>query len=241
MAFLHGRLTSVWFNEHSLTPYLNSAGLSATGDTADTTVFGNTWKTAVAGQGSATASFGGFHDVDLTELDQGALGQDSGVLTYCPGGGAVIGDVARLALVIETSLSTSSPVGGAVAITWDALSQSSVGFGAVLHPLGEDTNTTTGATKDDAAASATGWMAHLHVTLVDGGAWVVKLQDSADGSSWADVTGGAFASLSAVGSERIVSAAATTALRRYIRYAATRTGGTAGDGITFALAVARTR
>lgn len=239
MAFLHGRNTVVLVNEWNLSPYLNSASINPTGETADTTTFGATWKTAIAGHLSMTASFAGFHDVDQTELDD-VLGTEGQVLTVCPGAGAAIGDHAWLLPVVETSLARSSPLGGAVAIAWDALASSAAALGEVLHPVGEDTNTTTGASRDGAAATTTGWMAHLHVTgPVDGGAWVVKLQDSADNSSWADVTGGAFASLSAVGSERLVSSASDAELRRYVRYVATRTGGSAGQGITFALAYAR--
>jgi hypothetical protein len=81
----------------------------------------------------------------------------------------------------------------------------------------------------------------LHVTAVDagGGSWVIKLEDSANGSDWTDVSAGAFAAKTAVGAERLRSAASTTTLRRYVRYTATRTGGSAGEGITFFVAYAR--
>jgi hypothetical protein len=118
-----------------------------------------------------------------------------------------------------------------------------IGFGDILHILTEDTNTTTGATKDDTAATATGWIAHLHVTAVDAGSWVVKLED-ASASNFSDgavVTDGTFTAATGATSQRLVSAAETTALRRYVRYVATRTGGAGGDGITFALAYSRNR
>jgi hypothetical protein len=41
-----------------------------------------------------------------------------------------------------------------------------------------------------------------------------------------------------VTSQRLTSAAGAT-LRRYVRYTATRTGGSVGNGITFALAYSR--
>lgn len=239
MPFLHGRNTVVLVNEWNLSPYLNSASVNPVGETADTTTFGATWKTAIAGHLSMTASFAGFHDVDQTELDD-MLGANDQVLTFCPGAGSAIGDHAWMLPVIETSLATSSPLGGAVAIAWDVLASSTSALGEMLHPLGEDTNNTTGASRDGGAATTTGWMAHLHVTgPVDGGSWVIKLQDSADNSSWADVTGASFTAATAATSERLVSSSATATLRRYVRYVATRTGGSAGHGITFALAVAR--
>lgn len=241
MTFLHGRNTKVWFNAYDVGPYLSSIGFSGSRDTADVTNFasgGN--KEAIAGTRSSTISAGGFHDADLTELDT-TMDSGSGVLTWSPGAGSAIGDRTYLASIIGTSLQRSSPVGDVVAIAWDTMADTVTGLGWILHPKGEDTNTTTGASKDDGAATSTGWQAHLHVFAVDGGSWVVKLQDSANNSAWTDVTGGAFAAVTGAASERLVSAASTTDLRRYLRYLATRTGGTAGDGITFALGYARNR
>lgn len=241
MATLHGKDTKVWFNEHDVGPYLNSIGLAGSKETAETTNFasgGN--KEYIAGARSVTASAGGFHDADFTEIDD-AMDSGDGLLTWSPGAGAAIGDRAYLASIIGTSLQRSAPLGGAVLIAWDTMASTVTGLGWILHPKGEDTNTTTGATKDDGAATTTGWQAHLHVFAVDGGSWVIKLQDSANGSAWSDVSGGAFAAATGAASERLVSAAATTELRRYLRYIATRTGGSAGDGITFGLGYARNR
>jgi hypothetical protein len=239
MAPVHGRHARIYVNEIDASGFLNSASITATGDTAEITAFGDTWKEHIAGQSSATFSAQGHHDADLLELDAN-LGTGGQVVTYCPGGASAIGDLARLVSLISTTVSTSAPVGGVVALGWDGMADTSVGAGWVLHPNGEDTNNTTGASRDDAAATATGWQAHLHVTgPVDGGSWVIKLQDSANNSDWDDVTGGAFTAATDVTSQRLVSAAATTALRRYVRYVATRTGGSAGNGITFQLSYAR--
>lgn len=238
MAFKHGRSTAVWYGQYDMGAYLNTASLQGSGDTADTTTFSNVgWKTSIAGTLSASVSMGGFADADFTALDS-ILGSGGGVLTYCPAGALAIGDRARLVSVITSALVRSAPVGGVVALGWDVQADSAVGIGDVLHILSKDTNTTTGASKDDAAATTTGWIAHVHVTSVDGGSWVIKLQDSADSSSWSDVTGAAFTAATGATAERLVSASGAT-LRRYVRYVATRTGGSAGQGITFALAYAR--
>ncbi len=239
MAFVHGRTTEVYWNGSNYSSLFNSASLSATGETADTTAFGATWRSSIAGLLTATASFSGFYDgIALTWL--GALGSDGGVLTYLPGGDTNIGDPARLLSVIETTVTISAPVADVVAVALDMQVQASVGFGQVLHPLSEDTNTTTGAEKDDASATATGWQAHLQVTAVDAGTWTIKLQDAAVSNTYSDVTNGAFSAVTTAGAERLVSATTTAALRRFVRYIATRSGGTAGDGITFSLTYART-
>ena len=185
MAFKHGKATTVWLGSIDLSPFLNSMDLAVDGDTADTTTFLATWKSAIAGAMGAKVDFGGLYDPGETTLEALILSMVPGALTYCPAGGAAIGDRARLVSAIETAYAESSPVGGVVAVKGSFLADGVVGFGDVLHPLAEDTNTTTGAT-----------------------------------------------------SQRLRGAAGAT-LRRHVRYVATRTGGSAGDGITFALAYSR--
>lgn len=242
MTALHGRNTKVWFNSADLSGFLHDAGLDVSAGTSDVTTFASGgWRDHISGLLEATMAFAGNYDVDEGRSMGDSLGVDAGVLTYCPGAGAAIGDLARLASITGTAYRESSPYGDKVAVSWDALSEEALHFGYVLHPFGEDTNTTTGASRNDGAATETGWTAHLHCSLVDGGSWVVKIQDSADNSNWDDVTGGAFDALTAAGYQRLQSAAADDELRRYIRYVATRTGGSAGQGMTFGLAIARTR
>lgn len=239
MPFAHGKNTTVLLDAANLSPFLNSADVTYDVDTADTTAFQSAWKTALAGQVAAKADLGGMYDP--TELTmRNLIGVDAsltgGLLTIAPA--PAIGERAHLLAIVASSYAESSPVGGIVGLKWSVLGASAVGMGALLHALTEDTNTTTGAGRDDGAQSTTGWTAHLHVSAVDAGSWVVKLQDSSDGSAWADVSGGAFTAKTGSGAQRLTSAAGAT-LRRHVRYVATRTGGSAGDGITFALAYSR--
>lgn len=238
MAFTHGKNTTVLLGSVNLSPYLTSVDMSADLDTADTTTFGATWKTAIAGTVGAKVDFGGFYDPTEASLPTLFLTLLPGVLTYCPAGGAAIGDPARLVSAYEVAYAESPPVGGAVTVKGSFMATGIVGIGNILHPLSEDTNTTTGAERDDASATTTGWTAQLHVISVDGGSWVIKLQDAAVSNTYSDLSGGAFAAATGATSERLSSASGAT-LRRYVRYVATRTGGSAGDGITFALAYSR--
>lgn len=241
MALKHGKSAAVYLGAVNLSPYLNSAELSAEADTADTTTFAATWKTAILGSAGGSIDVAGYYDPAETTLPTLFNSLVPGVLTYCPAGGTAIGDRARLVSANDVSYKESSPVGGAVAITASFQADGVLAFGDVLHPLGEDTNTTTGAEKDDTAATQTGWTAHLHVISVDGGSWVVKLQDAAVSNTYSDLSGGAFTAATGATSQRLQSTAITTELRRYVRYVATRTGGSAGDGITFVLAYSRSR
>lgn len=236
MAFKHGRLAAVWLGAFDLSSYFTDMTLAMEVATADTTGFQSLWKTAIAGQKDAKVDLKGMYDPLITSLPA-LVGTADAVLTVFPTYVA-IGDPARLLLAETASYVEASPVGGLVGCNLGVKSGAPVGVGQVLHLWGADTNTTTGPDKDDAAASSTGWVAHLHVSAVTGGTWVVKLQDAAT-TDWADVTGGAFNSASGATSQRLISASATTALRRHVRYVATRTGGVAGDSITFGLAYAR--
>jgi hypothetical protein len=238
MPFVHGKNTSVYLGAIDLSGYLDSMDLSADADFADTTTFHATWKTGLTGVIGGKVDYTGLYDPTELQLGTLLMAGTPGVLTFCPGGAVAIGDRARLMDALEVQFGQSSPVGGAVIVKGSFATATSIGFGDVLHPLAKDTNTTTGAEKDDVAATSTSWTAHLHVLAVDAGSWVVKLQDAAASGSYTDLSGGAFSAATAGTSQRLRGASGAT-LRRYVRYVATRTGGSAGDGITFALAYSR--
>lgn len=238
MAFKHGSKAAVWYGGVNVSPYLTSAALALAIETADTTTFGNTWRTAMPGLAMGTYDFEGKYDPADTSVQTDIAAQTEGVLTVCPGGSAV-GDLARLVPALSTAYGQSSVIDDAVAFSWGVTGAAALAFGTLIHNS-EDTNTTTGSSIDQTAATSTGWTGHLHVTLVDGGSWVVTIEDSSTGSSgWATIA--TFAAKTAVGSERLLSAAATTTVKRYIRVVATRTGGSVGNGVTYALAFARTK
>lgn len=242
MPFAHGKNTAVLVDGLDLSPYLNLAGTSVDVGTAESTAFGSSWKSHLAGQPGAKVELGGMYDPAQLTM-RNLIGADAaaaaGILTVAPAGASAIGAQTRLVPIAETAYVESSPVGGIIGVKYSVLAAGPVGFGIMLHPLAEDTNTTTGADRDDGAATSTGWVAHLHVTAVDAGSWVIKLQDAATLPTYADVAGGTFPAMTAAGGQRLVAASATTTLRRFVRYIATRTGGSAGDGITFALTYSR--
>jgi len=232
---LHGKNTKAWFNEHDVGPYLSSIGLSGSRETADVTTFasgGN--KEFIAGVRNTTVGAGGFHDAGFTEIDD-AMDSGDGLLAWSRA-------PAPPSVTAPTSPRSSAPASRRSArrgawsrspgTRWRQAPRAS---GRSSTPKVEDTDATTGASKDDGAATATGWQAHLHVFAVDGGSWVISIEDSANNSAWSAVTGASFAAVTGAASERLVSASEAS-LRRYVRYKATRTRGSAGDGVTFGLA-----
>lgn len=103
--------------------------------------------------------------------------------------------------------------------------------------LRTDTAATNGSSLDGAAATTTGWAAYLQVSAFSGTDVTITIQDSADNSSWANVTGGAFTQVtSGPTTERIEGAAGAT-LRRYVRVITTTSGGV--TSVTFAVAITR--
>lgn len=79
-----------------------------------------------------------------------------------------------------------------------------------------DTTGTNGTGVDGTASSAFGASFYLHVTAFTGTSVTVKIQDSADNSSWADLTAGGFTAATAIGWQRITTANNAT-VRRYLR------------------------
>jgi hypothetical protein len=97
-----------------------------------------------------------------------------------------------------------------------------------------DTSATNGASFDNGAASSFGAQIYLQVESVTGTSVTVKIQDSADNSSWADLTGGAFTAATGRGVQRIATANNAT-VRRYLRVA---TSGTFSSAV-FAVVLVR--
>lgn len=91
-----------------------------------------------------------------------------------------------------------------------------------------DTAATNGSSIDNAASTAFGLQAYLHVLSVTGTSVTVKLQESSDdgvGDAWADVTSGGFSAVTpaaAPTSQRIATSSSQT-VERYLRLVTTGT------------------
>jgi hypothetical protein len=241
----YGAGASVWLDVVDESQFFNEAGIDVVVDTAETTTFqpgvSPAWKAFIEGLATAKVSLKGFYDQVNDAAMMADVRNGGSVLTYGPAGLLAVGDLARLVWVHDTAVGESSPIGGAVLLNVGYQGDGTVGWGQCLHAVTTDSGTTTGATKNDGAATSSGWLAHLHVTAVTGSptSWTVKLQDSADGTTWADLAGGAFTATTVPAAQRLASATGAT-LRQYVRYVATVVGGTTPT-ITFGLAYARNR
>lgn len=95
-----------------------------------------------------------------------------------------------------------------------------------------DTTATNGASLDGGAATNFGAQIYLHVFSVTGTSVSVKLQDSADNTTFADLSGAAFLAATAAGAQRIALATNAT-VRRYVRAVTTGTFTNAQFAVNF--------
>lgn len=118
MAFRHGKNAQISVNAVDLSSFCNNLDLSIDVDTADTTTFGSTWKSAVVGLPGAKLDLTGDFDPTTTTGPASALftvitGGAAVAVVHKPGG-TLTGQRTNSFNAILTSYSESSPVGGVV-------------------------------------------------------------------------------------------------------------------------------
>lgn len=96
------------------------------------------------------------------------------------------------------------------------------GFGADWSDqltAGADTHASAASTTslDTAASASFGWQAYLQVFSVGSGTATITIEDSADNSAFATLSGGVFTNATARTFERLQSATDTATVRRYLR------------------------
>lgn len=247
---IHGRKTKVFVNAFDLSRFFRNAEISGESTPIDTTTFDATARTFIPDYIEGGISLSGCWDADpydavnapagtASEVDdvlQPILGSESNqILTICQEGADAAGVNAQLAQGKETKYSVSAPTNNLVSVAAEVKADGAIKQGLLLAHKTARTATANGTSQDNAAATTTGAVAHLHVTDASGTTPTldVVIEDSADNSSWATI--GTFAQLAVEGSERI-SIAGT--VRRYVRARWTIAGTT--PSFTFIVALART-
>lgn len=243
MAGKKGRNASVLVNEFDLSRYLKKVAPSVSVDILDATTYqppgGHKEKLPgvsdgkISAEGFFQASDGVtadaiddvFHDLKGSETQT--------VLTVSPEGASAVGKRCHLMLVDETSHTTEAVVDQLIMTQAEFESSSGVEPGVILHEVAAETTTGNGASVDNAAASANGAVAHLHVTAASVSDTLdVIVQHSVDDSVWVDLI--TFAQKAAAGSERVE---VTGTVNRYAR--ARRVIAGTAPSFSFAVAFAR--
>jgi len=239
MAFIHGKNTAVYYNGSNLSSYFNEASISQDIETAETTAFGNSAKTYITGLKDGTMSMSGMFDGAEDAVDAvltstlGATASD--VATVVPAGVSSSGVATFSAEVRETSYELSSPVSDVVAANLEVQATGGVDRGLLLAGDSTLSASATSSAINNGSSTSNGGVGYLHVTANDrDGASTFKVQDSADGITYADLVTFSSVSASATGGERV---AVTGTVEQYVQAEAVP-GGSSGS-VTYTMAFAR--
>ncbi len=233
MAFSHGTSGRIWMDGFASSCSLNEVTVEGEIDVAETTTLCQTAKTYIPGLQDATIEMAGFFDSNTIsptttfEFFLNARRRTTFPISFFPEGGGTIGDPAYLLNGFLTTYSVETTVEDAAMVELEWQSSNGLLGGKVLTIDGARTATDADGegSIDNLVSSANGGLALLSVSAASGTTPTldVKLEHSSDGSSWADVTGGAFTQQNAVNGE-LISFSGT--INRHVRAVWTIAGGT---------------
>jgi len=184
--FTHGRATRLYAGSVDLTSYHHSAGASASADTAETSVFGDSDKSYVVGLSDATLSGEGYFDQDAagagTILNTSLGGTAKTPWSFYPRGDA-IGERGHGVNADTTSFEPGADLGEVVGFSFEA--QSSTGLERLVSHAAFGTRSTAGTltSVDHGGSSVYGGAGYLHVTSLTG-SMAIRIEHSADDSTY---------------------------------------------------------
>lgn len=217
MAFVHGRKAKVYVNGYDLTAFMRAGSIQRTADMAEASPFMTDAKSYIPGMHDATISGEGMYDGAAAAIDE-VLDAILGVATHANVlvdiGDEAVGSVAHGMKAGETSKDVDTATDDVAAVALEFQSSSGAERCLIHKPLTVITtsNDGDGTSIDNGASSAYGGVGYLHVTSATGGSLVVKVQHSADNSTFADLI--TFTAATAIGSERV---AVSGTVNRYTR------------------------
>ena len=248
--FVHGKGTKVYVDEFSMSPWINSAEMTMSTDTAEVTSFDSTSRAYIKGLSDGTISLSGMWSADTDGSDEelhALLGNATTPLISVHEGGDAIGNGSIIARAHEVNYSISNPVSDVSTITADF--NSSADNQPDFYGIRSGVQLTAGASIDyNALGNLTGHnhgsqttgggMAIIHVPTnsIGGGATTIKVQHDASSGfgSAADLVSFTNVAASTKTSELV---AISGTIKQYVRVTAS-TAGSSGS-ITFMVSLAR--
>jgi hypothetical protein len=178
-----------------------------------------------SGQFEMTTFFNSDTVTPATHEKLSALPRTDVIMTYCRG--TTLGDPAASLVAKQTNYDPQRGDDGM--LTFSVAAQSN-GFGIewgrqLTAGQRTDTAATTGTSIDTVASASFGGQAYLHVIAFTGTDVTIKIQDSADNSTFADVASFAFTQVTAAPASERIALGNTATLRRYLRATTVTTGG----------------
>ena len=178
-----------------------------------------------SGQIEYTAFFNTVPVAGGTHEKLAALPRTDQILTYCRG--TTLGDPAASLVSKQINYDPTRADDGMLTF---AVSAQSNGYGIewgrqLTAGIRTDTAATNGTGIDTTASASFGGQAYLQVFAFTGTDVTVKIQDSADNVSFADVAGFSFTQVTAGPTSERIALSNTATLRRYLRAVTVTTGG----------------
>lgn len=220
MAFRHGKDSALLVGGYDLTQWVTSGSVPQTFDVVDTSHWGTQAKSYVVGQSDATANVSGFFDGDKTALEDKMTAITADVagmpITTCFDGGCVVGRRAVLGRGKRTKYDITAALSDVVKFEGGFQFDGGAYSGWVLAPNTLASVSANYATVDCAASSANGLVAYAHVITNSNAANTIKVQHSADGTTWVDLaTAQALPVITTTPAYFIITASGT--INRYLR------------------------
>lgn len=239
MPYRHGKDTKALVGKYDLSPYLNEISPSMSIDTAETSTFGTNAKSYIMGQNDGTISFSGLFDAStgaIADVFDDIIANDlTPTITLAYDGGLVLGRRASLAQAKQTSYEVAAPVADVVSLNGEFQVTGGIRQGVVLAGQAAITATTNGTSVDNSTSTSIGATANLHITAnTRSSATTIKVQHSADNSTWVDLITFATVNATTTTSE---TAVVSGTVNRYLRAQTTLASGS--GSITLTIAVAR--
>lgn len=237
---IHGRQVRLMTDQFAFEGYFKNLSLGRKVDLPETTTFGASFRArGVVGLKDSTLSMSGFFDSVAGRSDERFrtyLAQAGAPLFAIAPAGFAIGNLVDMFQAVQGEYNIGSQVGDVVPVDGSFMGHDVVDLGVSLHDLTAETGTVNSASVDWTDVTTTsGWVAQLHVSAITGSGCTIKVQDSADNSSFADISGATFSNVTAVTKERL-EGAATATVRRYTRSIISVM---AASSITYVVAFAR--
>ena len=228
--FRHGKNVNVFLDQYDFSTYFNDVTASTSVDTAETSAFGTSAKTYVVGHRDGTVSLSGmFESTESTGTDQyfaTALGSATKIKLIVAPEGNSNGAGAIMLVADDTSYEVSSAIADIVQASAEFQSTDAVEHGKILSSGSAVTATGNGTGVDNTLATTNGGAGFLSVPVnTRNGNITVKIQHSADNSTFADLVTFTVVSSTTKTSQRVEVASGTT-VNRYLRVNYTVAGST---------------
>ena len=226
--FRHGKNVKVFVDEFDFSSYFNDVSASTTVETAETTGFGSNAKEYITGLIDGTVSlsgmFEGTEDVGTDDYFETVLGADTKQKIIVASEGHTLGGRAVMLESDATSYEVSGAIADVVQASAEFQSSEGVEHGVILSSGAAITATGNGTGVDNGAATTNGGVGYLSVPVnTRNGNVTVKIQASADNSTFADLITFTVVSSATKTSERVE---VTGTVARYLRVSYTVAGST---------------